>query len=116
MTDNNELTSREVLNDILDLYERHHPRLAINVYEFGVALRDLIDNAPTITIEDKEKEAYRRGLEVGKRIGARAERTMTIAYLEGKTIEEDQIEQMIKNGEIEAIPYLGETAEEEPKT
>lgn len=60
------------------------------------------------------QRGYHKGLEVGKKIGSRVERKMIIAYLEGKTIEEDQIEQMIKNGEVEAIPYIGETAEEEP--
>lgn len=64
-------------------------------------------------LEDYQR-GYHKGLKVGKRIGAREERKTIIAYIEGKTIEEDQIEQMIKNGEVEAIPYLGETAEEEP--
>jgi endonuclease IV len=66
-------------------------------------------------LEDYQR-GYHKGLKVGKRIGAREERKTIIAYIEGKTIEEDQIEQMIKNGEVEAIPYLGETAEEEPNT
>lgn len=64
-------------------------------------------------LEDYQR-GYHKGLKVGKKIGSRTERKMIIAYIEGKTIEEDQIEQMIKNGEVEAIPYLGETAEEEP--
>ncbi len=64
-------------------------------------------------LEDYQR-GYHKGLKVGKRIGAREERKTIIAYIEGKTIEEDQIEQMIKNGEVEAIPYLGETTEEEP--
>lgn len=62
------------------------------------------------------QRGYHKGLTVGKKIGSRTERKMIIAYIEGKTIEEDQIEQMIKNGEVEAIPYYGETAEEEPNT
>ena len=105
MTDNNDLISRENLKKNEPHYDEEGYRI---FYESE------IDNAPTFTTEDKEKEAYRRGFEIGKKIGARAERTMTIAYLEGKTIEEDKIEQMFKNGEVEAIPYLGETAEEEP--
>ena len=62
------------------------------------------------------KRGYQKGLKAGIRIGQRSERTMIIAYLEGKTKEEEEIENMIKNGEVEAIPYLGETAEEEPNT
>ena len=43
-----ELVSRDILDDILNLYEKHHPRLATNVYKFGVELRELIENAPTV--------------------------------------------------------------------
>lgn len=63
-------------------------------------------------LEDYQR-GYHKGLKVGKKIGSRDERKAIIAYIEGKTIEEEQIEQMIKNGEVEAIPYYGETAEEE---
>lgn len=56
--------------------------------------------------QDKTVE-YARGFKAGTKVGARAERTMIIAYLEGKTIEE-------KKEEIVAIPYLGETRKEEP--
>ena len=45
---NNDLISREVLEDIWKLYKQYQPRLATNVYEFGIALRDIIDNAPTV--------------------------------------------------------------------
>ena len=62
---NNDLISRDVLNDILELYERHHPRLATNVYEFGVALRELIDNAPTVPLPDF-KEGYKQAILDGK--------------------------------------------------
>jgi hypothetical protein len=47
-----DLIHRDVLNDILELYESYQPRLATNVYEFGVALRELIDNAPTVPLPD----------------------------------------------------------------
>lgn len=81
-------------------------------------LKELKARPSREAVEKEELEDYQRGyhkgLKVGKRIGAREERKTIIAYIEGKTIEEDQIEQMIKNGEVEAIPYLGETAEEEP--
>lgn len=43
-----DVISRDVLKDIWALYKKYQPRLATNVYEFGVALRELIDNAPTI--------------------------------------------------------------------
>lgn len=81
-------------------------------------LKELKARPSREAVEKDELEGYQRGylkgLKVGKKIGSRTERTMIIAYIEGKTIEEDQIEQMIKNGEVEAIPYYGETAEEEP--
>lgn len=57
--------------------------------------------------EKAEAKAYQRGFKTGTKIGHRAERTMIIAYLEGKTIEE-------KKEEIVEIPYLGETRKEEP--
>jgi len=44
----NDLISREALNDIWELYKKYQPRLGTNVYEFGVALKDIIDNAPTV--------------------------------------------------------------------
>ena len=50
----NDLIRREVLDDILELYEKHHPRLATNVYEFGVALRQLIKNTPTVEVPENE--------------------------------------------------------------
>lgn len=53
------------------------------------------------------RNEYARGFKAGTKVGARAERTMMIAYLEGKTIEE-------RKEEIVAIPYVGETREEEP--
>ena len=56
--------------------------------------------------QDKTIE-YARGFKAGTKVGARAERTEIIAYLEGKTLEE-------KKDEIVAIPYLGETRKEEP--
>ena len=116
MTDNNVLIRREALREKVNaFYDSHFKGLVPDeLITFAKAVDDFIDNAQPVTTEDKEKEAYRRGFEIGKKIGARAERTITIAYLEGKTIEEDKIEQMFKNGEIEAIPYLGETAEEDP--
>lgn len=45
---NNDLISREALNDIWRLYKQYQPRLATNVYEFGVALKDIIDIIPTV--------------------------------------------------------------------
>lgn len=53
-----ELVSRDILDDILELYEKYHPYLATSVLEFGDALKDLIDKAPTV-----EDERIRRGLE-----------------------------------------------------
>ena len=50
----NDLIRREVLNDILELYEKHHPRLATNVYEFGVALRELIKNVEPVKVPENE--------------------------------------------------------------
>jgi len=44
---NNDLISREVLNDIWELYKKYH-RVGTNFHEFGVALKDIIDNAPTV--------------------------------------------------------------------
>ena len=67
----NDLIRRNVLDDILELYEKHHPRLATNVYEFGVALRQLIKNTPTVAkidTNDIEYKAYCKGLEDGKKI------------------------------------------------
>ena len=75
------------------------------------AICDDIDNAKTI---ESYKQGYQKGYKVGCHVGHRTERTMITAYLEGKTKEEDEIEQMVKSGEFEAIPYIGETAEEEP--
>lgn len=46
----NDLISREVLKGIWELYKQYQPRLATNVYKFGVALKDIIDNAPTVDI------------------------------------------------------------------
>jgi hypothetical protein len=43
-----ELISRDILDDIWELYEKYHPYLATRVLEFGDALKDLIDNAPTV--------------------------------------------------------------------
>lgn len=37
--------SRSVLQEIWELYEKYQPSLATNVYEFGVALKGIIDNA-----------------------------------------------------------------------
>lgn len=37
-----------VLKEIWELYEKYQPSLATNVYEFGVALKGLIDNALTV--------------------------------------------------------------------
>ena len=45
-----DLISREALNDIWELYKQYQPRLATNVYEFGEALREFIDNAPTVDV------------------------------------------------------------------
>ena len=53
---NNDLISREALNDIWELYKQYQPRLATNVYEFGEALRELIDNAPTVANERPQGE------------------------------------------------------------
>ena len=93
---------------------KEHDQLAAWLTE----LKELKARPSREAVEKDELEDYQRGyhkgLKVGKRIGAREERKTIIAYIEGKTIEEDQIEQMIKNGEVEAIPYYGETAEEEP--
>ena len=71
-----------------------------------------INNALTL---ESYKRGYQKGLKTGIRIGQRSERTMITAYLEGKTKEEDEVDQMIKNGEVEPIPYIGETREEEPE-
>ena len=46
-----DLISRSVLKEIWELYEKYQPSLATNVYEFGVALKGLIDNAPTVEPE-----------------------------------------------------------------
>ena len=56
--------------------------------------------------QDKTVE-YARGFKAGTKVGARAERSEIIAYLESKTIEE-------RKAEFVAIPYLGETRKEEP--
>jgi len=53
-----ELINREVLNEIWNLYKKYQPYLATNVYEFGVALKDLIDNAPAI--EYTFEEAFQK--------------------------------------------------------
>lgn len=44
-----DLICRSVLDEIRQLYKDYQPRLATNVYEFGIALKELIDNAPTIS-------------------------------------------------------------------
>lgn len=99
----------ETLNECIDS--------AINYEHLAEWLTELQERREQDTQENETyKRGYQKGLKVGKRIGAREERKTIIAYLEGKTREEEEIEQMIKNGEVEAIPYLGETAEEEPKT
>lgn len=78
----------EELDEALDL-----------IFKAAMKYSELDEQDPTIE--------YARGFKAGTKVGARAERTMMIAYLEGKTIEE-------KKEELVAIPYLGETREEEP--
>jgi len=64
----NDLISREALNDIWELYKKYQPRLGTNVYEFGVALKDIIDNAPAVenNISETYGVAYEQGFEHGK--------------------------------------------------
>jgi hypothetical protein len=59
--------------------------------------------------EQEKATEYYRGFEAGITVGARAERARMITYIKGKTIEE-------RKEEIVAIPYIGETREEEPNT
>lgn len=59
-----DLISREALKDIWALYKKYQPRLATNVYEFGEALRELIDTAPTVE-ERSYAMGYQDGLEDG---------------------------------------------------
>ena len=69
------------------------------VFEAAIKYSELDKQDPTIE--------YARGFKAGTKVGARAERTMMIAHLEGKTIEE-------RKEEMVAIPYIGETRKEEP--
>ena len=86
----------------------------------GIAIKNDIIKAIQKAAKEAEagvniaQKAYQRGLKAGIRVGIRSERTSIIAHIEGKTKEEDEIDRMIKEGEFEPIPYLGETAEEEP--
>lgn len=43
-----ELVSRDILDDIWDLYEKYHPYLATRVWEFGYALKEIIITSPTV--------------------------------------------------------------------
>ena len=43
-----DLISRSILDDVWELYKEYQPCLATEVYEFGEALKALIDNAPSI--------------------------------------------------------------------
>lgn len=43
-----DLKSRSILDDVWKLYKEYQPCLATEVYEFGEALKTLIDNAPSI--------------------------------------------------------------------
>ena len=54
----NDLISRSALKEIWELYEKYQPSLATNVYEFGVALKGIIDNAPTV--EYTFEEAFQK--------------------------------------------------------
>ena len=68
-----------VLKEIWELYKNYQPSLATNVYEFGVALKELIDNAPTVEtdIEVATKDAYEQGYAQGwkERFGEPDERS-----------------------------------------
>lgn len=58
---NDDLIRRSTLKEIWELYKKYQPSLATNVYEFGVALKDIIDNATTIETpkgEYIEQKAY----------------------------------------------------------
>lgn len=58
---NNDSISRSTLKEIWELYEKYQPCLATNVYEFGVALKGIIENAPAVRNE------YMRGYEAAER-------------------------------------------------
>ena len=47
------------LKEIWELYKKYQPSLATNVYEFGVALKGLIDNAQTVESERAKGEWIR---------------------------------------------------------
>ena len=51
-TQKGDLISRSALKEIWELYEKYQPSLATNVYEFGVALKGIIDNAPTVAVDN----------------------------------------------------------------
>lgn len=53
---NDDLISRSVLNDIWELYKRYH-RVGTNFHEFGVALKEIIDNAQPVVAENATSES-----------------------------------------------------------
>ena len=50
--------SRNVLDEIRQLYKEYQPNLATEVIEFGDALEKLIDNAPTVEPEENIRTGY----------------------------------------------------------
>ena len=60
--DKGDLISRSVLKEIWELYEKYQPSLATNVYEFGVALKGIIDNTSTFEPDGTQLSvAYLKG-------------------------------------------------------
>ena len=50
------------LEEIWELYKKYQPSLATNVYEFGVALKGIIDNAPSVDLWEMRLEATENSL------------------------------------------------------
>ena len=68
------------LEEIWELYKKYQPSLATNVYEFGVALKGIIDNAPSVDLWEMRQEATENALKKAEVLYERPKGEWTIGY------------------------------------